>query len=78
MSAAIWEIGGSVPYHDNDGNKRYPSHENKRLFVVAETMERSMELARERFPELTFHVISKRNRVYSDGGVIVDSELQQL
>jgi hypothetical protein len=44
------------------------------VFVVTTTMERAMELVRERYPECRFHRVERRNTM-GKYGVIVDPEV---
>jgi hypothetical protein len=72
----IFDVQASEPYDykQPDGTVRRinPSHVNKRLHVLAPSMERVMELMHEHHPEAVLHQIIKRNSV-SD--VIVDPEV---
>jgi hypothetical protein len=51
-----------------------PSYANLRFAVVARTMERVMELARERYPAIVFHTVVKRNYLGEDK-VLLDPEV---
>jgi hypothetical protein len=76
MNSNIFDVQASEPYDhkQSDGTTRrvVPEHVNRRLHVLAPTMERVIELMHERHPEAVLHQIIKRNSV-SD--VIVDPDL---
>ena len=76
MNSNIFDVQASEPYDYTEpgGTVRrvVPSHVNRRLHVLAPTMERVIELMHEHHPEAVLHQIIKRNSV-SD--VIVDPEL---
>lgn len=72
----IFDVQASEPYDYKlpDGNVRRvnPSHVNKRLHILAPTVERAIELMHEHHPEAVLHQIIKRNSV-SD--VILDPDI---
>ena len=65
----LWEVIGSTPVND-----RKVSYDNLRLAVVAESMEKVMELARKVYPEMAFHSIQKRNYLGKET-IIIDKEI---
>jgi hypothetical protein len=67
----LWEVMASEPDNTMGGQHGYS---NRRVFVVTTTMERAMELVRERYPECRFHRVERRNTM-GKYGVIVDPEV---
>lgn len=70
----LWEVSASKPSKRDDGSMTRPSYANLRFAVVARTMERVMELARERYPAIVFHTVVKRNYLGEDK-VLLDPEV---
>jgi hypothetical protein len=73
----IFDVQASEPYDytNPDGTVRRitPGHVNRRLHVLAPTMERAIDLMHIHHPEAVLHQVIKRNSV-SD--VIVDPDLE--
>ncbi len=72
----VWEVLGSTPEPSiNSTVKTHPSYSNLRFAVVARTMDRVFVLAREKYPEMLFHSIQKRNYIGRES-VLIDREVQ--
>ncbi len=77
----LWEAQVSTPIERTDPKTgdvtwtRRPSYTNKRVHVIAPTMERAIEIVRQQIhPEARFHQVIKRNdmnSVYVDQAVVV-------
>jgi hypothetical protein len=61
----IFDVQGSEPYavDPDTGEPKYRGYVNVRLHVLAETMERVVELMHEHHPQVRLHQIIKRNSV---------------
>lgn len=71
----IWEVIGSNPDGPAGGVKTHPSYSNCSFAVVAKTMDRVLILAREKYPEIRFHSIQKRNYLGKES-VLIDMEVK--
>lgn len=72
----LWDVRASYPVDHGAGRKR-PSYDNLRFAVVARSMERVMAVARERYPDIRFHSIEKRNYM-GKTAVMIDPEASDV
>lgn len=68
----VWEVLGSIPINQS---KSHPSYSNLKFSVVACTMDRVIVISREKYPEVLFHSIQKRNYIGKDS-VLIDTEVK--
>lgn len=59
----VWEVLGSIPDGPVGGPKSHPSYSNLKFAAVAQTMDQVIEVSREKYPEILFHSIQKRNYI---------------
>lgn len=71
----VWEVLGSTPDGPAGQTKTHPSYSNLKFSVVANTMDRVFIVSREKFPEIRFHSIQKRNYIGRES-VIIDEEVR--
>jgi len=68
----VWDIQASEPYKGGDGVERFRDYCNSRVCVLADSMERAIELYREQHPDARLFQVIKRHSALD---VIVDPDL---